>query len=63
MTFSGVRGTFRFSEEPGYKYHQWVDIPYVTYEFTDVSQPVSKTVLLQAPGMPLSTAKLVKPPK
>jgi ABC-type branched-subunit amino acid transport system substrate-binding protein len=63
MTFSGVRGTFKFSEEPGFRYHQWVDIPYVTYEFTEVGQPVSRTALVQAPGIPLSTGKLVKPPR
>ncbi len=61
MTFSGTRGTFKFSEKPGVTYHQWVDIPYVTYEITDVNQPISKTLLLQAPGMPLDTSKLVKP--
>jgi branched-chain amino acid transport system substrate-binding protein len=63
MTYSGIRGTFKFSEKPGLTYHQWVDIPYVTYEFTAVGQPVSKTLLVQAPGMPLATSKLVKPPK
>ena len=63
MTFSGVRGTFKFSEEPGVSYHQWVDIPYVTYEFTEVGQPVSKTLLVEAPGMPLAVSKLVRPPK
>jgi branched-chain amino acid transport system substrate-binding protein len=61
MTFSGVRGTFRFSEEPGITYHQWADIPYVTYQFTQVDQPVSKTLLVQGPNLPLSVNKLEKP--
>lgn len=61
MSFSGVRGTFRFSVEPGVTYHQWADIPYVTYQFTEVGQPVSKTHLVQGPNLPLSVSKLEKP--
>ncbi len=61
MSFSGTRGTFQFSHEPGYKFQQWVDIPYVNYQFTAVGQPVSKAILIQAPGQPLDVAKLQKP--
>jgi ABC-type branched-subunit amino acid transport system substrate-binding protein len=61
MSFSGTRGTFQFSHEPGYKFQQWVDIPYVNYQFTAVGQPVSKANLIQAPGQPLDIAKLQKP--
>lgn len=60
MTFSGVRGSFKFSEEPGVSYHQWVDIPYVTYQFTEVGEPVSKTTLVQGPNLPLQIDKLKK---
>ncbi|MFL5368476.1 MAG: ABC transporter substrate-binding protein [Myxococcales bacterium] len=60
MTFSGVRGTFKFSQEPGVGYQQWVDIPYVTYQFTDVGQPVSKTTLVQGPNVALAIDKLKK---
>ena len=60
MTFSGVRGTFKFSEEPGATYHQWADIPYVTYQFTDVGERVSKTTLVQGPNLPLAVDKLKK---
>jgi len=60
MTFSGVRGTFKFSEEPGVSYHQWVDIPYVTYQFTEVGEPVSKTTLVQGPSLQLAVNKLKK---
>lgn len=63
MKFQGVRGPFQFSKEGGVKYHQWVEIPYVNYQFTEVNQPVSKSLLIQGPGMPLATAKLVKPAK
>ena len=60
MSFSGVRGTFKLSTEPGVGYHQWVDIPYVTYQFTEVGQPVSKTTLVQGPDLPLAADKLKK---
>jgi ABC-type branched-subunit amino acid transport system substrate-binding protein len=63
MKFSGARGEFQFSKEPGYKYHQWVDIPYVNYQLTEVNQPVSKSLLVQAPGIPLAVGKLQKPAK
>ena len=61
--FDFTRGPFQFSTQPGITYHQWVEIPYVNYQITEVGQPISKTVLLQAPGQAVSTAKLVKPPK
>lgn len=64
MQFEGTRGKFSFSQEPGYKYQQWVDIPYVTYrQLTEVNQPVSKTTLIQVPGQPLQIGKVVKPAK
>ena len=61
MQFEGARGKFSFSQEAGYKYQQWVDIPYVTYQLTEVNQPVSKTTLIQVPGQPLQIDKVLKP--
>ena len=61
MKFSGVRGPFEFSKEPGFKFQQWVDIPYVNYQLTEVNQPVSKSNLIQGPGQPLAVSKLQKP--
>jgi len=63
MEFEGVRGKFGFSQEPGYKYQQWVDIPYVTYQLTEINQPLSGTTLIQASGQPLDIGKAVRPPK
>jgi ABC-type branched-subunit amino acid transport system substrate-binding protein len=60
MNFSGTRGSFKFSQEPGYTYQQWVDIPYVNYELTAVNQPVSQSLLIQGPGQPLDVSKLQK---
>ena len=58
MKFEGVRGAFQFGREAGYGFQQWVEIPYVNYQLTEVSQPVSKSVLIQGPGMPLDVKKL-----
>ena len=61
IKYSGVRGPLEFSKEPGYKFQQWVDIPYVNYQLTEVNQPVSKSNLIQGPGQPLAVNKLQKP--
>jgi len=58
IKFSGVRGPFTLGKEPGVGYQQWVDIPYVTFQLTDVNQPVSKSNLVQEPGKALSVGKL-----
>ena len=63
MKFEGTRGQFTISKEPGAKYQQMVDIPSVTYQITEVNQAIGKTLLIEGPGMPLSTAKLLKPAK
>jgi ABC-type branched-subunit amino acid transport system substrate-binding protein len=60
IKFSGVRGPLTFSSEPGYKFQQWVDIPYVNYQLTEVNQPISKSNLIQGPGQPLAVSKLQK---
>jgi ABC-type branched-subunit amino acid transport system substrate-binding protein len=61
--FSGVRGPFQLSQakDPPYAYQQWVDIPYVNFQLTDVNQPVSKSNLIQGPGQKLDVSKLQKP--
>lgn len=61
MKFEGVRGPFQFSAQPGYSFQQWVDIPYVNYQLTEVNQPVSKTNLIQGPGQPMRVSQLQKP--
>jgi branched-chain amino acid transport system substrate-binding protein len=61
IKYSGVRGPFQFSKEAGYSFQQWVDIPYVNFQLTDVNQPVSKSNLIQGPGQPLTVGKLQRP--
>ena len=60
IKFSGVRGPFTFGKEQGIGYQQWVDIPYVTFQLTDVNQPVSKSNLVQGPGKKLEVNKRQK---
>lgn len=60
IKFEGVRGAFQFSKEPGYTFQQWADIPYVTYQFTAVNQPLTKSNLVQGPGLALDVSKLQK---
>jgi branched-chain amino acid transport system substrate-binding protein len=62
LKWSGTRGEVTFSQEKnGYKYHQWIDIPYVTFQITAVKQSMSDTVLVQDPGKPLDTSRIAKP--
>jgi ABC-type branched-subunit amino acid transport system substrate-binding protein len=58
MKFEGARGAFQFGREAGYGFQQWVEIPYVNYQLTEVNQPVSKSVLIQGPGIALDVKKL-----
>jgi len=61
MKFDGARGTFQFGHEGGYGFQQWVDVPYVIYQVTEVNQPVSKTTLVKSPGGSLDVKKLQRP--
>ncbi|MGD0026206.1 MAG: ABC transporter substrate-binding protein [Xanthobacteraceae bacterium] len=63
IKWEGTRGVVTFSTEPGYKYHQWIDIPYITFQITAVKQPMEDTRLVQEPGQPLDVSKLEKPAK
>ncbi len=62
IKWTGTRGAVAFStEKSAYKYHQWLDIPYVTFQITAVKQPMADTKLVQEPGQLLDSAKLEKP--
>jgi len=59
MKWTGARGNITFStEKSGYKYHQWLDVPYVTFQITAVKQPVADTKLVQEPGKALDVSKI-----
>jgi branched-chain amino acid transport system substrate-binding protein len=59
IKWTGARGEITFSnEKSGYKYHQWLDVPYVTFQITAVKQPVADTKLVQEPGKPLDVSKV-----
>jgi branched-chain amino acid transport system substrate-binding protein len=62
MKWTGARGNISFStEKSGYKYHQWLDVPYVTFQITAVKQPIADTKLVQEPGQPLDVPKIERP--
>jgi branched-chain amino acid transport system substrate-binding protein len=59
IKWQGTRGVVTFStEKDAYKYHQWIDIPYVTFQITAVKQSMIDTSLVQGPGQPLDVSKL-----
>jgi len=60
MEWAGTRGTVSFAPEKGYKYQQWLNVPYVTLQITKVNQPVDEMQLVQGPGKPIDAAKLSK---
>jgi branched-chain amino acid transport system substrate-binding protein len=61
LKWTGTRGPLSFStEKSGFKYHQWLDIPYVTFQITGVKQPIADTKLVQDPGQPLDLSRIEK---
>ncbi len=58
--FTGTRGTITFSKEPGYKFHQWLDVPYVTYQLTEEDQKIADATLIEEPGVPFDKARVWK---
>jgi branched-chain amino acid transport system substrate-binding protein len=61
LKWTGARGALSFStEKSGFKYHQWLDVPYVTFQITAVKQPIADTKLVQDPGQPLDMSRIEK---
>jgi branched-chain amino acid transport system substrate-binding protein len=62
IKWTGARGTVTFStEKSGYKYHQWLEVPYVTFQITAVKQPIADAKLVQEPGQPLNVGAIERP--
>lgn len=61
LKWNGTRGELSFSKEKGgYKFQQWLDIPYVTFQITAVKQPIADTKLVQDPGQPIDMSRVEK---
>jgi branched-chain amino acid transport system substrate-binding protein len=61
LKWTGTRGEISFSlEKGGYRYHQWLDHPHVTYQITAVKQPLAETRILQDGSKPFDSSQLVK---
>ena len=59
LKWSGTRGEIAFSKDKGgYRFQQWLDIPYVTFQVTATKQSIADTKLVQDPGKPLDIARV-----
>jgi hypothetical protein len=62
LKWNGPIGEITFSlEKRGYRYHQWINVPFVIGQITAVNQSVGDTKILQDVGKPLDISRLVKP--
>jgi branched-chain amino acid transport system substrate-binding protein len=62
LKWTGTRGKIAFSsEKEDDKYHQWLDVPFVTVQITAAKQPLGATNLVQDPGQPLDLERVQKP--
>ena len=62
IKWTGTRGPISFStEKSGFNYHQWLEVPYVTFQFTAVKQSVADAKLVQEAGQALDVAKIERP--
>jgi branched-chain amino acid transport system substrate-binding protein len=59
---TATRGEITFSnEKSGYKYHQWLDIPHVTFQVTKTGQKIGDTTIVEPVGKPLDSSKVWRP--
>jgi branched-chain amino acid transport system substrate-binding protein len=62
LKWTGTRGEITFSQEKrGYRYHQWIDVPAVTYQITALKQPIADARIIQDVGKPFDASQLVRP--
>jgi len=62
LKWGGTHGEVTFSlEKRGYRYHQWIDVPFVIGQITAVNQAVGDTRVLQDVGKSFDASRLVKP--
>jgi branched-chain amino acid transport system substrate-binding protein len=62
IRWTGARGAVTFStEKSGYKFHQWLEVPYVTFQITAVKQPIADAKLVQQPGQQLEAGSIERP--
>jgi len=62
LRWTGTRGEITFSEEKNdYRYHQWIDMPYVFYQYTAVNQPLADSRVIKDVGRPFDVSRLIRP--
>ncbi len=62
LKWTGTRGEITFSQEKrGYRYHQWIDMPFVNFQVTAMKQKLTDTAIIQDVGRPFNASNLLKP--
>lgn len=61
--YTGTRGEVTFAKDKGFSFNQWLEVPYVTFQMTEINQKVADSVLVSQPGQALDVSKLWKPAK
>ncbi len=61
IKYTTTRGTVSFQREQGIHFQQWLEVPYVTYQFTEAQQPIDQALLLQGPGRKLDPSAAIRP--
>jgi branched-chain amino acid transport system substrate-binding protein len=62
LKYTGTRGEITFSSEKGgFKFQQWINIPYLILQITAVNQTLGDMTIVQDIGQPFDAAKLLKP--
>jgi branched-chain amino acid transport system substrate-binding protein len=62
LKYTGTRGEITFSSEKGgFKFQQWIDIPYLMLQVTAVKQNLDGMKIVQDAGRPFDASRLEKP--
>jgi branched-chain amino acid transport system substrate-binding protein len=62
LKYTGTRGEITFSSEKGgFKFQQWINIPYLMLQITAVNQTLGDMTIVQDIGQPFDAAKLLRP--
>jgi branched-chain amino acid transport system substrate-binding protein len=62
LKYTGTRGEITFSSEKGgFKFQQWINIPYLILQITAVNQTLGDMTIVQDIGQPFDAAKLLTP--
>jgi branched-chain amino acid transport system substrate-binding protein len=55
-----TRGTIAFAKERGPTFHQWLGVPFVTYQFTKEDQTIGDATLIDGPSLPFDKGRVYR---